>query len=198
MISTTDLRVWLGIDAGDTTYDKILGDLEPRAVALLQRESGRYFGAVASTTEYLAGRGTPDLWLAEVPVGDPAIPATVIQRSGPGARETTITAVDDDGYVLRTSDREARLVRKSGYVWTEGQEFEVTYDRGYAAGSEPGDVLQAVIDIVTRTFKRRGSEGLKSESIGGYSYTVLDDDGSELVISPFTQSVIRNWRRPVV
>lgn len=195
MVPLADLKAWLGIDAGDTTYDAILTNLEPRAVAVLQREANRYFGAVAETTEYLTGRGTADLWLAEVPA---AIPATVIRRSGPGAKETTITATDDDGYVLRASDREARLVRKSGHTWADGQEFEATYNRGYVAGSEPGDVQQAVIDIVTRTFKRRGSEGLKSESVGGYSYTVADDDGSELVISPFTQSVIRNWRRPVV
>ena len=194
MISVADLKVWLGIDSGTTTYDDLLGDLEERAVAMLQRATNRYFGAVASTTEYLVGRGTASLWLAEVPA---AIPATVTERYAPGSDEATITAADDDGYVLRSSDRDARLVRKDGLVWSDGYEYEATYDRGYAAGSEPGDVRQAMIDIVTRAFKRRGSEGLKSESIGGYAYTLADDAG-ELEVSPFTASVIQTWRRPVV
>lgn len=190
MIDVPTLQEWLGAE-GD---DALLNDLEARAVALLQRECNRYFGAVAETTEYVIGRGTSDLWLAEVPV---AIPTTVTERSAAGDEGDTITAADDDGYVLRTGDRDARLVRKSNGEWGNGHEYEVAYQRGYAAGTEPGDVQQAVIDIVTRTYKRRGSEGLRSETVGGYSYTLADDDG-ELVISPFTQSVIRTWRRPVV
>ena len=147
MISIEDLRVHLRAGVSDDGY---IEALEVGAVAHVERETGRYFGAVASDTEYLVGTGGVKLWLKEAP-DETTNPVAVNEAANPGATQTTITAGNDDGFLVRGP----RLVRKNGFAWTLGYEYEVAYDRGYAAGSEPDDIRQAVQAIVGLWYERR-------------------------------------------
>lgn len=155
--------------------DQLLKDLTDRAVEFVERETGFYFGVPKDHTEYLTGRGTNTLYLADrVAVA----PTQVKERVHVGdANPVTILPADDDGFVIR-NDR--ALVRKSG-VWFYGYEYEVAYKRGYTAGSAPGWVEQAVIRFVRLFYQPEGTAaGLKSETVRNYSYTVADAEDTQV------------------
>jgi hypothetical protein len=197
MIVLADLKVELDIDASDYSFDAYLAALEPRAVAYVEMRTHRYFGPVASVTEYLRGQGIRELWLLNLPA---TVPTSVIERAYPGATETTITAANTDGFVVRTDVREAWLVRKGGYLWTRDYEYQVTFTRGYAAGDEPGEIRQLVIDLIASRFAMReaGGAGVQSETIGGYSYRLGDfSDGDLSSLGPMASDTITMWTRPV-
>lgn len=160
MIELGELKAWLeSPDADDT----LVADIEKRAVAFLEQQTGRYFGEVASTTVYMSGNGTRTLWLPEDPESSPAV---VVEE------ETSFnvwTVVADTNYVVR----DYRLIHESG--WTEGFEnYRVTFSRGYTAGAEPETIRQAVLDLVALKYNARGNEGVRSESLGSYSYSAGD------------------------
>lgn len=147
MISLADLKLAIRAKTG-SAEDDYLTALEAAAVAYLERETHRYFGAAANATEWHRGMGTSTLFLREAPS---AIPTTVTERVDPGDQDpTTVTASASDGYTLRGR----RLIRKDG-VWVRGYEYEVTYARGYASGAEPADVRQAVTQLVALAYEQR-------------------------------------------
>lgn len=191
MIALDTLKAWLGVTG--TADDALLTDIEQRAVALFQDESGRYFEAVASATEFLPGTGRRRLWLQEPPTNTP----TVTEHCTAGDTGTVIVAANDDGFVVRA---DGQLVRKGSCVWRRCYEYEVTYQRGYVAGQEPGLVRQAVIAICEALYRenKRGSSGLKSETVVNYSYTVADPAGVDLCDIPVVREALEVWHRPVV
>ena len=195
MIDLTTLKEWLGISAEDTAHDALLTDLEARAVEWVERQTGRYFGPPAETTEVLCGTGARRLWLAEPPVSV----AEVVEYAYPGAEGVIIDPAAPDGYEIRTGGNEGWLVRRGG-VWWPGYEYRVRYTRGYPAGQEPADIRQLVLDLVALKWSIRGKDGLQSESIGGYSYTRsafhIADDG-DLKSIPGALRTIQSWRRAV-
>ena len=199
MIALADLKEWLVaaglLDSGDATYDAVLESLEARAVAFVENQTDRYFGPVASVTEVLTGYGGAKLWLTEIPSTNPT---TVVERAYLGGAEMTITDADANGFLVRTSNADAWLQRRGGSVWTDGYEYEVSYARGYDADAEPGDIRQLVLDLVTLKFGLAGSEGLKSETIGGYSYTMGNFNAQDLEQIPMSAATLRLWRRPVM
>jgi hypothetical protein len=198
MILLADLKVELDIDAGETAFDAYLSAIEPRAVAYVEARTARYFGVVQDTTEYLVGGGNRKLWLDSIPSTNPT---SIKEREYPGATEITITPLADDGYVVRSEVRSAWLVRKGGYVWQSGYEYEtVGLKRGYAAGDEPGEIRQLVIDLIASRLAMReaGGAGVQSETIGGYSYRLGDfSDGDLSSLGPMAMDTIALWRRPV-
>lgn len=204
MIAVADLKAWLGIAAADTSKNDLLEALEARAVAYLEEQTERYFGPVESPvfSEILPGQGTRDLWLSELPA---AVPASVSEAAYPGATSAAITGTAADGYVLRTRGSEAWLRRKGSYVWTKGYEYLVAYERGYAAGEEPGAIKQAVFDLVRIAYKQRDAAGagaIVSETMGNYSYRLSDASASsdpQLRADAFSvAATIAHWRRPVL
>lgn len=155
MISTALLKTALRIDGTD--QDDYLTELEAAAVGFVQRYTDRYFGASESVTRSLRGDDTPVLWLPDHAASSGI---AVTEREYPGDTGTTITAGDDDGYVTDRpssldSDKVAALVRSGGHVWERAHEYDVTFTRGYAAGSEPADIRQAVIALVAWWYEQR-------------------------------------------
>lgn len=199
MITLPDLKDWLEVEGDEA--DDLLTSLEARAVEFVERETGRYFGALENVTEILCGDGGGKLRLAEVPT---SIPASVQERAYVGADATTITASDDDGYELRTltlpSSNLAYLLRKGGCVWARGFEYSVTYERGYAAGDEPGDIRQLVLDLVQVKWAMRDAGGgvFRSESLGPYSYTLADLSRLPGYRAEDAQATIQRWRGWIV
>lgn len=195
MIEIGDLKAWLGNPQGNG-INALLTSLEARAVDILQKELDRYFGSEKTHTEIIEGDGTRRLWLNEAP----SSLTSIEERYRPGDSWTAIAENDSDGWELRAPKSSAGVAavhRKNGHTWRFGYEYRVVYTFGYAAGSEPPDVRQAVLDLVALKFAERGRAGLRSESIGDYSYTTLADSMGrrDLHSIPGWSEVRRRWRR---
>jgi hypothetical protein len=196
VISVEDLLPWLG-NPSEPSVSTVLEALEARAVEIIQAEADRYFGTPIEHVEQLVGDGSDKLYLRER--ADPeaeSVPAiTVEYRAETGDAWVEITEAGVDGWEVelpRPVWLGAVLRRKGGGVWTAGYQYRVTYTFGYAAGEEPGDIRQAVIDLVSFKYLERGREGLKSETIGDYSYTHMD--AADLESLPSIADTVRRWR----
>lgn len=172
-----------------------LVELEKNAVAFIGTQTRRYFGPIEEYAEVLKGTGTQNLWLTDIAVDQipadyyDALVVSVVERRYAGNEGTPVL-----DFEVRVQDGEARLVRTNGAVWTKDFEYTVTYWRGYAPGDEPADIRQLVLDLVTTRWNLRDLEGLKSESIGGYSYTRFEVGDLDIE----QQATIKAWRRLVV
>lgn len=194
MIDIADLKAWLG-NPTEAGVDTLLTSLEARAVDLVQRETERYFGASESHTEILLGNGSTVLWLKE----RPSALTSVEERLGPGDAWVAVGENDEDGWELRTPSSDTagkRLLRKNGHLWLPNYEYRIIYTFGYAAGDEPPEIRQAVIDLVALKYHERGREGLRSETIGDYSYTALADGVGkrDLYAVPGIARILLRWR----
>lgn len=184
MISLVDLKSWLGVTG--TADDMLLVDLEKRAVVWIERQTDRYFGPPAATTETISGRGTGTVYLKELPAASPAPVVDLDLGSG----YTVVPLADytlDQGAVYHDT------------YWPFGRRnIRVTYTRGYAPGTEPGDIKQLVLDVVALLYRRakRKADGLQSETIGDYSYTLGADKGEDPLMSiPTAEATLDAWRR---
>lgn len=187
MIAIADLTQWLQAPDGDIA---LLSDLEPRAVAFVERSTGRHFGVSQAFVEILEGRGTDTLWLNE----EPASITSVRERAQTGDSWTTVVEADADGFELRG----ARLIRKGVSKWTDGYEVEVTYNFGYAVDAEPGEIRQLVIDLVKLKYDLRDVEqGLESEKVGPVAVSYANGEFTgELAQIPWVNETLAAWRRP--
>ena len=200
MIPLAALKDYLGIGAEDTSEDTALTELERNAVAFIETQTRRYFGPPELAEEILDGSGTRKLWLSEPPVAEDEYEwplVTVEEVSVPGATPTTIEQGAEDGFEVRIRDREGLLVRWGGKVWRRGSEYTVSYFRGYAMGSEPGDIRQLVLGLVSLRRNQRGAEGVRSESLAGGEYSYTRFSGEDLAAIPGAQATIDAWRRLV-
>ena len=195
MIAIATLKTWLG-DPDEPGVTALLTTLETMAVQLVEDETGRFFGATETRTEYIEGDGTRDLHLAENPTAITSVGA----RRYIGDSFETITEGNTDGFEIRaprSDSGRARLLRKASLVWTDGFEHRVIYEFGYKAGSEPLRIRQAVMDLVALKYHGRGLEGLKSFAAGGVSRTVFD--GHDILQVPGLSRTLQLWRaRPMV
>lgn len=194
MISVTKVRAAVPA-AASITDDAVLEDVIARALAFVQTYTRRYFGTPETVTEFLEGTCRYNLYLSERPQAldsdDPLV--TVVERCTPSSTTNAVTA-----FTVRECDTyRAVLNRNDGAVWGSGYEYAVTYFRGYEVDNGPKDIEQILIDLVALKLNTRGREGLKSETIGGYSYTLGDFSGSEVDALPGAKSILNTWRRSV-
>jgi hypothetical protein len=207
VITLEEIKAYLGIPEEDASEDAILTELERNAVAFVQTQTRRYFGPPAPHVEYIMGTGTRHLWIPDLPLEpeapepidppDPEAPEpeplprlTVAEYTQPGAEPVEVLDFD-----LRLFDVEAVAVRHGGVFWDARREYAAGYLRGYYAGEEPGDIRQLVMDLVSIKRTLRGSEGLRSESMGGYSYTRFGETDLDAVMGGW--ATINAWRRLV-
>lgn len=203
MIDVEDLLAATG--AEDTAANRAtLEELERNALAWVQNQTGRYFGPPEQVTEYITGTGGRRIYLRDHPVlditeyyYDADTEVLVAEAAYPGA---DLTEIEETGFQVRLSEREFALWRLGdAQLWTASPyEYAITYYRGYLPGEEPGDIRQLVLDLVLVRWKIRaeGMTGLRSETIGGYSYTRFGNDDVDAVSGGW--STIHSWRRPVV
>lgn len=180
MVSVNELARWLNIETPTPSQRLVLRDLEKHTVAFVQEQTGRYFGLEVEFTEIIAGRGTPFLWLNE--------PATTItsveERWRPGEAWTALTDYEQ---------RESQLIREDGLVWQYEYEYRVIYDFGYAAGQEPGDIRQLVLDLVKLKWDQRIRAGdVETEQVGPMRITYASDDGTASI--PWVRETFDAWR----
>lgn len=172
-------RLALYIGAESPTDAKMLMIAE-QAVAFLTRETHRYWGTPENRTEYLPGSGTHRLWLADEPLG-----AVVVKKYWQGVEEEVITDVVARGRLL---------TRTGGKTFQRRYEWEISYDAGYHI--LPADVEQAVFDLVRWKYESlKATPGMVSESLGDYSYTRGEVDGSGASWVPHLNATINAYRR---
>lgn len=119
MVSQQKLRDALEVQEPDEFG--YLADLEARAVAHIERQTGRYFRELQQTTEYVVALGTRNLWLVDPPAVGPAVTVVDVLTG------ETVASAD---YTVRGT----KLVHGTGR-WVLGREYAVTYTRGYASTS---------------------------------------------------------------
>lgn len=190
MIDVADLMAWLG-NPGEPEAVTVIEALEGRAVEIIERETGRYFRAPIEHVEVLRGDGSTLLWLRERPTEIDSVE----ERARPGEEWTEVPANRYEVEVMTSKlPTPARLRHASR--WRADCDYRVTYQFGYAAGQEPGDIRQAVIDLVALKYQERGRGGLRSETIGDYSYTRMS--AADLEAVPEIARTVARWRGMVV
>lgn len=164
-MTLAEAKEWLDIDPADTSEDSLLLDLIQRSWAIVEQAIGWSFSAADTFVETVEADGTGTLWLSRNPTADPT---EVLEMPQVGDAGEAITAAASDGWVRDG----VRLLRKAGGVWTRGYRYQVTYSAGYEAGTEPPEVVQAVLGITGILYRGRGKEGFAHETAGPlYSYT---------------------------
>jgi hypothetical protein len=153
VISLADLKAYLG-GSFTTAEEAILTDLEERAVALVERATGRYFGASGSHTYTLEGSGDTSIWVND----------TLTAVTSVSIRDT----VGEDWTLLDAEDYEqygSEFLRASGLAWPDGRALvQIIATRGYATDAEPGLIRQLVLDLVNWQF--RAGRKLALEDVG--------------------------------
>ena len=190
MIAEAELKSWLG-NPEEEGVTELLTDLETMAVQFVEDETGRFFGASATKTEYIIGDGSRDLYLNE----NATAITSVGQRRLIGDSYETITEADTDGFEIRaprSDSGRARLLRKGSLGWYDGYEHRVIYEFGYATDAEPTRIRQAVKDLVALKYHSRGREGLKSFAAGGASSSYIDS--SDVAQIPGLARTLALWR----
>lgn len=189
MIDVSVLAAWVGASTSD--YG-MLEELEAQVVAQIERETGRYFGAVEEVTEILDGSGINRLWLSEVPVEVLSVLTVTVTEVTPVGDETVIT-----DYTVRSDGFEGWLERDDALEWNSRYKYHVTYDRGYEEDAAPADIRGLVMSEVSRVWAGQGREGLASETIGPYSYTVSRSTDTDPAAME-RERIIRRWRRTAI
>jgi hypothetical protein len=155
VIELAELKLYIGaVNDGDDA-DDILTDLEAWAVELVQRATGKYFGASGAITWYLPANGDGSIFLpdAVTAVG------SVSYRVYPYEDWTDLTVTTE--YVLLGQE----LIRTDGGVFPAGRNtVKVTATRGYAAGDEPAPIRTLVKDLVN--WQYRAGRKLSLEDFG--------------------------------
>jgi len=156
------VKSWLGITGVED--DAILQALLARTIYFVERELDWYCGEPRAAVETLDGTGLRSLFLRQYIVGSTL---TVEDRAGVGDTWATVPAAD---YEFETG---GRMIANVGN-WAKGvRNYRVTYSEGFA--TMPGDVEQLILDLVASRWNNRESDpGLRSETIGDYSYTRAD------------------------
>jgi hypothetical protein len=157
MIDLATLK--LAIRAADpdaTIEDELLQQYDAAAVAYVSMATDHYFGPPDAEAEFVVeGDGTSVLWLPELVSAVTAV--TERAYLGDTAALAILTG-DDDGWALRLSAGRThgkQLIRKGGTVWARGREYVVVGAMGYAAGEEPADIRQVVLELVGKMYQFR-------------------------------------------
>jgi hypothetical protein len=105
--------------------------------------AARKFEKTTYTDEYYNGDGTSLLFLKQYPI----VSITSITID-----DTAVDNVTDRDYVRYNPNNGGLYLM--GAVFTQGfQNVKITYEAGYAAGSEPNEIINAVYELSTIIYK---------------------------------------------
>jgi hypothetical protein len=194
VIALEDLKAWLGVTGTDS--DALLTALEARAVDFVQRETGRYFGIETERVELIRGDGSDTLGLRERPeLESESVAGGITLVESRALTAESWTAIADTEWELHLPMDDTGILGgalyRMGDVWRRDTRYRVTYDFGYVVGAEPGEIRQAVIDIVELKYLERGRFGLRGETLGDYSYTLGQRDIENV---PDLMGTLNRWR----
>lgn len=200
MITVDEIILRLG-DEGEGANPELLQRLIDGALAFVESQTRRSFRGHAPFEEVIIGRGKRTLWLSEPPVLGVAYESiTVLEAAFPGADPTEIEEGTENGFNVRLlgneREREGVLVRLGREIWRKGYEYTVRYTRGYTEETFPADIADLVAGLVSLRVSLAGMEAVRSETIGGYSYTRFGEGDLDAI--PGARDTIEAWRRHIL
>jgi hypothetical protein len=190
LVTLAELKTYLG-DAPASADDALLTQLIDDVEALFASETGRtissYQAAGTARTEILDGTGSADLYL------DYPITALTSIKLGydPAVPDETLTIADKTILVYAVGSR--RISRSDGGVFGrvgQARAIQVVYDFG---ADLPSNAKLAIKSVAAMAYRRRGSEDVKSETLGSfYSHTMID---AIATADPFWNTAVTANRR---
>jgi hypothetical protein len=197
LVSLTELKTYLG-DAPASSDDALLTQLLNDVEAQFASECGRTIDSFVdedSAVEVHDGTGTCDLYLS-YPVAEDGLESITLGYDSASPDET-LDATDKTVIVYGAGSR--RITRVDGGVFgRSGQRryVEVTYDH---QADLPADAKQAIKSVASSVYRNRGSEGMKSETVGNfYSYTRDDTQIAASADSFWRSAIAANARGQLV
>ncbi len=150
MLDVDEVRKFTGLLDADEVDDELLESLERSAIADFQRETNRYVGPPAAITDLLHGgrRGSAYLWLTA-----PYLSLTSVEVMGWGAYWTMPWTVGEFDY----SPARGLYFLNGGWFPAGSNNIRVTYQGGYAPGTEPADLRAEIAERVAMAYRRRPS-----------------------------------------
>lgn len=196
------LEDWLGLtDAADIALAEGAAD---RALAWISTQTGRYFGEPMEFVLRFSGGRVTDyrktFWLPEIPlteiVESDEVDMLLVEEKN--SAEAWVTIEDTEYELIRGPFLYEMPILEHDDYWPAGRKnIRVTYTAGYEVGSLPLDIQQMVLDAVGEWWRARGNQGLKSESIDGYSYeNWAQSDGRRFLADGM--STLSKWKHPVM
>lgn len=173
LVTLAELKDYLG-DAPASSADSLLTEILANVQSIFEAETGRVAGAYQAAgtarTEVRDGTGTNELYLSY-----PVAALTSVKLGFDSAvPDETLTVSDKKVIVFSSTSR--RISRTDGGTFgKQGQPryVEVVYDYG---SDLPDSAKLGIKSVCATAYRRRGSEDVKSETVGSfYSRTVLDD-----------------------
>lgn len=172
LVTVAELKTYLG-DAPASSDDALLAALLDNVEALFEsatlRAPGSYTAADSDRTEVLDGTGSSRIYLAypidvitSIKLGyNSAAPTETIDPTN----KLVVVWGNGSRVITRTDGGRFGKLRQPRYI-------EVVYDH---LGDLPADAKLAILDVAAAAYRQRGSEGMKSETLGSfYSYTRED------------------------
>ncbi len=181
-----DLKLYLGIDAADSSEDDFLDDLIDYASERIETHCGRRFASEA-LTEYLDGPGTTELVLSRRPVTE--LTSVRIDSERDFGEDTE---VDSSELVLHA---ESGVVERDGAVFPRGaSNVRVVYTAGYAA--VPDDLALACVKLAAAWYAhaRAGADGVSKETLGDYSAKYRNEAlpaDVDAILDPYRERISR-------
>jgi len=190
LVSLDDAKEVLSI-TGDAEDDKII-NLINRATDIIETYcNGRRFASTTHTNEIYDGTGDYYLPLEHYPV---TTLTSVERRTGDfdtpawEALESAFYDLDDDG------ERGPGMVYHSGGFMEGARNYRITYTAGYT--TIPNDLQQACFKLIAFLYTQTKATGMKSETLGEYSYTKADNESTLKELG--LDEVLDAYRTPVV
>lgn len=187
LVSLTEFDTWLG--GAVASENTLRTDILTRVQRRFERECGRadvpFVDAASGRVEYRDGTGTCELYL------DYGITTLTSITLGFDHSEPDETLLVGD---LIYSTNARRIVRLDGVFGCFGapRYVKVTYD---AAADLPADAADAIYQAAAAEYRRRGGEGVKSETMGPYSVSYFD--AQTTTITDVWRTAIGNHMRGV-
>lgn len=170
-VSLATVKLFLKIDASDTSRDAELTLLIGDATDMVERYTNRYLSPRTVLGKFDSiGRGDCAMpydyaWLRRAPINDGAV--TLVQLIGQSATETILAA----DYRLKPFDEQARLYLIRGIGAPDPFEpypLRVTFTAGYANEAEiPPALKQGLLELIAFFDANRGDCGGCGETGGG-------------------------------
>lgn len=190
LVSLADLKTYLGdapASADDTLLTQLIDDVEALFASETGRAIGSYQAAGSARTEVHDGTGSSVLYL------DYPIVTLTSVTLGYDASVPAETLAITDRNVLVYAVGERRITRTDGGRFGRAEwprYVQVVYDCG---ADLPDDASLAIKSVVAMSYRRRGSEDVKSETLGSfYSHTMVDDMAA---VDPFWRAAVMANRR---
>lgn len=201
----SEIKEALDISGGD--HDAKLNGYINRATEIIEAYCSRRFISTSYSNQLYSGNGTRFMSLRNWPVTNlTSVEAMTGDYSSPNWQ-----SLDSSLYTLKSEGGKDR-----GLIYLLGDDrtfpvyggfrkgvnnYRVNYTAGYIAADLPHDVREACIELVSWMFARRkATPGIKSETLGKYSYTLespqsgryglIQQLGLDILLAPYRDIIV--------